>query len=639
MKKIYALAFASLFASAAAFGQSYQPLVKNKHKETRRAQDGATTVNTNRVEFYTNNFSNCDDWVIDNAFENGYTQFVSDLFFECGTNIQPDGPASIDPINSPTADNGFMMVDSDEYGGEEGFDGIENCWFQSAEAIDCSEHPFVSISMQSFYRMWDNGSSDGNEYCLVEVSRDGVTWPDVETFEVADGFVDFGDGDGAVQARWELWPEMSTQDVVNNPTEHIFDLTSAAGGQSTVYLRFRWKGTWGYAWMVDDIVLYDTPENDVRIDNYLTWTDYIGTGLYEYSNFPVSQVTEIQFASKVRNLGINEQTNLVLNVQVNGADAAASDAMTLPYLGTDTLRAAGYTIPATVGEYVVDYDVVSDQEDESPENNMAQQSFNVTEYSYGVDNDIFSGVFPFDGADAFVAKVPYQFSADATIYAIDVAIMEGSDSQTPVIAHVMDFETLDEYLASSDEGQLNPDFLNATTDDNDVTWYTMLLDEPFEVLAGEGFVAAFEHYGGSNLQIGESKDIEPQTAFVYGDFGTAIANYFTTEVPMVRFNLDPNASQTPDNIVENTNVNFELFQNTPNPANALTNIRYSLEVSDFVTFEVTDITGKRVEFMDLGQQAAGAQRISFNVSNLEAGMYQYTLTVGGERATRKMMVK
>lgn len=639
MKKIYALAFASLFASAAAFGQSYQPLVKNKHKETRRAQDGATTVNTNRVEFYTNNFSNCDDWVIDNAFENGYTQFVSDLFFECGTNIQPDGPASIDPIDSPTADNGFMMVDSDEYGGEEGFDGIENCWFQSAEAIDCSEHPFVSISMQSFYRMWDNGSSDGNEYCLVEVSRDGVTWPDVETFEVADGFVDFGDGDGAVQARWELWPEMSTQDVVNNPTEHIFDLTSAAGGQSTVYLRFRWKGTWGYAWMVDDIVLYDTPENDVRIDNYLTWTDYIGTGLYEYSNFPVSQVTEIQFASKVRNLGINEQTNLVLNVQVNGADAAASDAMTLPYLGTDTLRAAGYTIPATVGEYVVDYDVVSDQEDESPENNMAQQSFNVTEYSYGVDNDIFSGVFPFDGADAFVAKVPYQFSADATIYAIDVAIMEGSDSQTPVIAHVMDFETLDEYLASSDEGQLNPDFLNATTDDNDVTWYTMLLDEPFEVLAGEGFVAAFEHYGGSNLQIGESKDIEPQTAFVYGDFGTAIANYFTTEVPMVRFNLDPNASQTPDNIVENTNVNFELFQNTPNPANALTNIRYSLEVSDFVTFEVTDITGKRVEFMDLGQQAAGAQRISFNVSNLEAGMYQYTLTVGGERATRKMMVK
>ncbi|MFT4777656.1 MAG: hypothetical protein ACJAU0_001249 [Flavobacteriales bacterium] len=639
MKKIYALAFASLFASAAAFGQSYQPLVKNKQKETRRAQDGSATVNTNRIDFYTNDFSNCDDWVIDNAFENGLTQFVSDLFFECGTGIQPDGPAAIDAINSPSADNGFMMIDSDEYGGEEGFDGVENSWFQSADAIDCTDHPFVSISMQSFYRMWDNGSSDGNEYCLVEVSRDGTTWPDLETFEVADGFVDFGDGDGSVQARWELFPEMSTQDVVNNPTEHIFDLTSAAGGQATVYLRFRWKGTWGYAWMVDDVVLYDTPNNDVRIDSYLTWTDYIGTGMYEYSNFPLSQATEIQFASKVRNLGINDQTNLTLGVQVNGEDAASSDAMDLLYLATDTLRAAGYVIPGVVGEYIVDYALVSDQEDESPENNIATQSFNVTEYSYGVDNDVFSGVFPFDGADAFVAKVLYQFAADVTIYAIDVAIMEGSDPQTPIIAHVMDFETLDDYIVSSDEAELNPAFLNATTDDNDVTWYTMLLDDPFDVLAGEGYVAAFEHYGGSSLQIGESKDIEPQTAFVYGDFGSAIDNYFTTEVPMVRFNLDPNAGQTPDNVSENTTVNFELFQNNPNPANAFTNIRYTLEVSNFVTFEVTDITGKRVEFMDLGQQAAGGQRISFNVANLEAGMYQYTVTVGGERATRKMMVK
>lgn len=639
MKKIYALAFASLFASVAAFGQSYQPLVKNKHKETRRAQDGATTVNTNRVEFYTNDFSNCDDWVIDNAFENGYTDFVSDLFFECGDNIQPDGPASIDAINSETADNGFMMIDSDEYGGEEGFDGIENSWFQSAEAINCTDHPFVSISMWSFYRMWDNGSSDGNEYCLVEVSRDGVTWPDVETFEVADGFVDFGDGDGAVQARWELWPEMGTQDPVTNPTEHIFDITSAAGGQETVYLRFRWKGTWGYAWMVDDITLYDTPANDVRIDNYLTWTDYNGTGMYEYSNFALSQVTEIQFASKVRNLGTEDQTMLTLDVQVNGEAAATSDAIDLPYLAQDTLRAAGYVIPATVGEYVVDYTVAGEQDDESPENNVDQQGFNVTEYSYGVDNEVFSGVFPFDGADAFIAKVPYQFFADATIYGIDVAIMEGSDAFTPVIAHVMDFETLDEYIMSSDEGELNPDFVNATTDDNDVTWYTFLLDDPVDVLAGEGYVAAFEHYGGSSVQIGESKDIADQTAFVYGDFGTAIDNYFTNEVPMVRFNLNPNAEGTPDNVIENTNVNFELFQNTPNPADANTVIRYNLEVANNVTFEVIDLTGKRVEFMDLGQQAAGSQRINFDVSNLEAGMYQYTLTVGGETATRKMLVK
>ena len=48
-----------------------------------------------------------------------------------------------------------------------------------------------------------------------------------------------------------------------------FDITSAAGGQETVYVRFRWSGTWGYSWEIDDIQVYATPENDVRIDNYI----------------------------------------------------------------------------------------------------------------------------------------------------------------------------------------------------------------------------------------------------------------------------------------------------------------------------------------------------------------------------------
>ena len=76
-----------------------------------------------------------------------------------------------------------MIIDSDEFGQESNYSAawVENAWFQNANAIDCSGHPYVTISFETRYRCWDNGASDDSEKCLVEVSRDGVNWPDIAT--------------------------------------------------------------------------------------------------------------------------------------------------------------------------------------------------------------------------------------------------------------------------------------------------------------------------------------------------------------------------------------------------------------------------------------------------------------------------
>lgn len=623
MKKIYLLLL-SVVTAGSAIAQ-YQPLVREKVQDNRMQ----TTVQqdaADREVFWTNDFSDCSDWMIDNAFDNGYDQFVEGLNFECG-DVEPEGPAAIAALNSTTSSNGIMMVDSDEFGGEEGGDGIENCWFQTVEPIDCSGHEFVSISFETYYRMWDNGSSDGNEYCLVEVSTDGVTWPDVETFEESD----------APGMRYELWPEMQTQDPVANPTIKTFDITAAAGGQEQVWLRFRWKGTWGYAWMVDDVQLYDTPANDVRVDSYATYTDYLGTNMYEYSVWPQSQVTEVQMAAKVANAGYNPQTGVGLQVNVNGSDIGTSDLVELPYQGTDTLRMMGYTIPSDLGTYDIEMNIVTDSIDENMGDNMAMQSFEVSEYVFGRDDMTYTGVFPTDGTDEFIAATPFQFFADATVYAIQVAIMDGSDAGTDIIAHILD-ENL-EILYSSSELQLNPDFTNAG-DDGDVTWYTLTLEDPYDAVAGELVTAAFEHYGGSNVQIGESIYTDDNTAFVYGDFGTAGFDwYYTNDIPMVRLSLDPAAEDTPVSVDEQASVNFNLFQNNPNPATDVTRIRYNLNQANTVSLQVHDITGKLVFNQYYGTQGAGANNIELNVNDFGAGMYTYTLIVGGEQVTRKMMVK
>ena len=86
-------------------------------------------------------------------------------------------------MNSTTSDNGLLIVDSDLFGADANYSAawIENSWVQTADPIDCSSLEFVSISLETRYRCWDNGSSDDSEKCLIEISRDGVNWPDITT--------------------------------------------------------------------------------------------------------------------------------------------------------------------------------------------------------------------------------------------------------------------------------------------------------------------------------------------------------------------------------------------------------------------------------------------------------------------------
>ena len=630
MKKIYAflLGVAVSGSALAQFAVGTQPMVKEKTTNFRTGAPAAVQGGE-RAVFYTDDFSDCNEWTIGNAFADGLTQFYDNLNFECGAGLAPAGGAPIPALASTTADNGFMMVDSD---GEANQVEIENCYFQMGDPVDCSEHPFVSISFETQYRMWDGGSSDGNEFCWVEVSTDGTTWPDQSTTDAAAG-------------RYELFPEMGTQDPVENPTVITFDITDIAGGAETVWLRFRWRGTYGYAWMVDDLAFFDTPANDMRVDGYVSYTDVAtstqatGLGYYEYGAIPTSQITEFIFAGRARNIGSNPQTNTVMEVAINGDVVGTSDAgFTLEYGSFDTLRIEGYTPDATLGMYDITYTFMSDSLDEDMSNNTATQSYEITDGSYGRDDATFSGVFPADGTVDYTAATPFLFFADATIYGVEVAIMDNSDAGTDLICHLLDFANLEIQESTEELVLLNPNTNGNDGTDGDINWYYFPFEDPIDVLAGEGWVAAFEHYGGNDVQIGESKNAPDQTAFVYGPFGANAAYdwYFTNEVPMVRLRLDPNG-EVAVNEVEGTN--FSLGQNMPNPANGITRINYELNNADAVAFEVRDITGKLVQSMNLGTQAAGKNTIELNVEQFQAGIYTYTLTVGGERLTNRMIVK
>lgn len=655
MKQFYTAAFAVLLTTAVT-AQGLLPMA-NKTANQRRLEAFNTPTEVERDVIWSHdcNVDSCSSWVFDNGSPIAGSPWEDiDLNFEC-TVEGPAGPynqwaggtgdgSAASPMNSTTADNGLLIVDSDLFGADANYDAawIENSWVQTADPIDCSSLEFVSISMETRYRCWDNGASDDSEKCLIEVSRDGVNWPSIETFAEIDGTVDYGDGE-LVASRWEVFPGFETSDGTDNPSLVEFDITTAAGGQEQIWVRFRWSGTWGYSWEIDDIQIYQTPANDLRIDNYTSYTDYFTTGVYEAGVFAAGQLSELQAAAKVYNVGYLDQEGSTLALGVNGSEVGASDPITISYQTDDTLRVV-YDM-SEVGTYDLTYTVSATVEDENPGNNTASQSFEVSYLHYGRDNGTMVAAFPGEGTDDFIALAPYDIFEDVTVYAIDVAIVAGSEDGTPVIAHLFDgadenyiTEQYGGLIVSTSELDLAAQYSNDGTED-DVLWYTLVLEEPTTLPAGSVIGAGFEHYGGSSVQIWESQYTYDNTAFVYGPFGSGSAYdwYYTNETPMVRLNLNPDATNTVS-VKEVATANFQLYPLAPNPANASTRLQYRLDQNSDVALEVRDITGKLVTRINRGTQAVGYHSITLDVEEYNAGVYMTTLVVNGARATERLLV-
>jgi len=89
---------------------------------------------------------------------------------------------------------------------------------------------------------------------------------------------------------------------------------------------------------------------------------------------------------------------------------------------------------------------------------------------------------------------------------------------------------------------------------------------------------------------------------------------------------------------------FTLHQNTPNPFNPRTVIRYELPTDGLETsLRVYDLRGSLVRTLVDGPQFAGTRTVTWNGRDdsgrmVSSGMYFYRLTVGTESKTKKLML-
>ena len=96
---------------------------------------------------------------------------------------------------------------------------------------------------------------------------------------------------------------------------------------------------------------------------------------------------------------------------------------------------------------------------------------------------------------------------------------------------------------------------------------------------------------------------------------------------------------TPVSVKGITRNNLTFFGNYPNPANDMTNIKFSLVNSTNVTVTIMDMAGHTINTINKTNLAAGENIITVNTSSLPSGDYLYIVhTASGDGIASKMTI-
>lgn len=262
--------------------------------------------------------------------------------------------------NGTTAANGYAFVDSDGNGGS---GGPEHTTLRTP-AINCMGHSHVWLRFNNYFYQFVASTGE------VQVSNNGTTWHTVHEPHLG----------------------LGQNDATPNPQFIDVNISAWAANQATVYVRFKWTGSYDYYWFVDDVEVYARDPYDVGLIAAENLNEYSVAPLVHYNNQP------LQLGATVKNFGGATATNVHVTFNVydgfansllhtdvsNIAAALVSDA-------TVNLTAAPYTIPLDTGFYITEYIVSMAQQDANPANDTIYQAFWISDTIYARDDAVFTG--------------------------------------------------------------------------------------------------------------------------------------------------------------------------------------------------------------------------------------------------------
>ena len=603
MKKIY-ICLLGFFTASAFTAQvqnsNFSPLERKNSHLVGQIKPSKLTQNTKETILWSNSFNTPSDWVINN------TAGTPGLGWEFSSNPAAIPVSQLSPFASTTAANGFLFVNSDANNTAD-FDGtFINTTATTSATINLTGQPVVRLRYQHNFRWWHDTRG-------VSVSADnGATWTD---FEMSN------------ENEYSL-PNQNA----GNPEQTVIDISSIAGNQAQVKIRFYYNDHdwWGWYWAVDDVALFVPEDYDlVMLGGYWGSTGAWGARL-PYYQIPLSQLAPLDVAGIVKNYGALTQNDVVFTAALaSGVWSGSSAPETVLTGATDTISLTGaLTPPPIVATHVINMSASSSATDALPADNsiLSAASVSVNDYIYARDKGTATNG-TYNAGMGFEAGNIFDIFASANLSGIDAYIDGGAvvgaevyaklysvdpTATTTAAAFVFVDESVSYTLTAADLGQK----------------ITLALGAGATPLnAGESYLVVLGSFGDGgatdDLIISTAGVSEASTSY-YFDM-TDLTWYYTTATPMVRMNFDPSVGV---NEVQD-NLGLRVF---PNPANEVINISLNKEVSATIT--LLDVSGKVVR-----TQALNGISTSINTASLNSGVYFVTINDGTSVSTQKVVIK
>ncbi len=569
---------------------------------TAKAPKPENTNKTLGVTLWSDNFSTPTNWVLDNSGQTG-------IDFGWNINSASDGWWAANGIASTGGGNYAELVNGDPTASPATQALGVTYTMTTAAPIDIvalGGSNQVSIEFQQYGARF-------NDLQEVQISTNGTTWTTVsnnlnESVLSASG--------GTAYA---------------NPTNKTVNLAPILStNPAPIWIRFSWTTNYPsqatnanvwitYGWYIDNVKIATNSTNDLSVTS-----DYVGSAGLFYTQIPTTQTAPIDFEVDLFNGGVNTQTNVQYNVNVNsGAFTGSSPSTAIVSLDTMTLTVATPFTPAALGAYTVVHSITADSTDDIPTNNVVgNTAFSVTNYIYARDNGTAAGSTS-NGTDGFEVGNLFDIVAPQTLKAVDVRLLGGANGTvvgTEVFVKIYSIDANGDFLFESESDPV----IVVAGDLN--TNRTFALSMPVNMVAGT-YLAVCGAYS-QGLKVVNAGTTDPQTSFLLDLFDNTW--YYQTAIPYVRLNFSPTIG-----LDENSaNLNSMIY---PNPADGILNIKLQSETQTAVSVSILDNTGKEV--LSSNTDFNGTETMSLNIENLSAGIYSVRLASETGVVTKKFVKK
>lgn len=519
------------------------------------------------------------------------------------------------PFMSPTASNGYAMIDSDGYG--EG--ASQNSYIQTPEIDLTMATGDIAISFQQAYARFTDESS-------ILVSTDGGM-----------NFVTVGDNNDIPVTN------AGSSNPTDNPSLKTILIPEYAG--SSIIIRFLFVGSWDYTWLIDDLTV-----QQAEIDSYELAIDQIEFSniitQYTYTQTPLTQADSTAFTLYVANNGGEAQAYSVdYEVFLGGSSVFTGSEMITEELGSfsvDTLYITTDFVPTEIGNYTIEVTLTSENEDSDPSNNNADTGFEITEYIWSPISSFNSNeAITYSGAGPAGEYIPYKVGQsffvlnEQLLTGIDIGIFRITPFTEPQNFIVQLFEIDPTTGRPSGEFITLEDYQMEDSHSN-TQYVTIEITDPVLVQPGVTYVASVGYEDvdrrfGFNMV--EDGDLDVGT-WMYGPFGANDeVNWWVGWgfSPAIRLNFDPTVG------IENSIENAQSLKVSPNPASNNVRISTDLVKAEAYSISLFDINGRNVYSQSFN--ASGTKiKETISLEGFADGVYSLQLVTESAISTTKIVV-